>query len=135
DVIVGADRTNVGGLGDRGEAYVVFGGSGLGGTAVTLNALGTSGFTLRGFEDSALAGSSVAGAGDVNGDGFADVIVGAPLTNAGGTDRGEVYVIFAPLPNVYAAGSDAGTPAKVVVYNATTHRPRAELYPFGMGFT
>ena len=61
---------------DRGEAYVVFGGSGLAGGTVTLNALGAGGFTLRGFEDNALAGVSVSGAGDVNGDGFADFIVG-----------------------------------------------------------
>src|SRR5205823_4656350 len=110
-------------------------GSNKGGTTVTLNALGAGGFTLRGFENNARAGGSVAGAGDVNGDGFADLIVGASTTDAGGTDRGEAYVVFAPLPNVYAVGSDAGTPAKVVVFNATTHRPRAELYPFGAGFT
>src|SRR5207247_561797 len=93
DYIVGAPKTDAGGT-DRGEAYVVFGGPNLGGTIPVLNALGTGGFTLSGFEDSALAGSSVAGAGDVNADGFADLIVGATSTNAGGTDRGEAYVIF-----------------------------------------
>src|SRR5439155_1684477 len=93
DLLVGAALTNAGGT-DRGEAYVVFGGSNLGGTTETLNALGSGGFTLRGFENSAEAGFSVSGAGDVNGDGFADVLVGAYLTNAGGTDRGEAYVVF-----------------------------------------
>ncbi len=37
-------------------------------------------------------GYSVAGAGDVDKDGFADVIVGAPLSDPGGTDAGRVYI-------------------------------------------
>ena len=45
-------------------------------------------------EDGAEAGYSAAGAGDVNGDGFADLIVGAPSTAATGTRRGEAYLVF-----------------------------------------
>jgi hypothetical protein len=93
DLIVGAPFTDVGGL-DRGEAYVIFGAPTLAGQTVLLNNLGSRGFTLRGFESNTHAGASVAGAGDVNGDGFADVIIGAPFTNAGGTFRGEAYVVF-----------------------------------------
>ena len=42
------------------------------------------------------SGRSVSSAGDVNGDGFADLIVGAPgAESAGGaTDEGESYVVF-----------------------------------------
>ena len=36
----------------------------------------------------------MSGAGDVNGDGFADLLVGAPFTDAGGTDRGAAYLVF-----------------------------------------
>src|SRR5204862_62707 len=93
DLIVGASGTDAGGR-DRGEAYVVFGGTNLGGTTVTLNALGAGGFTLRGFEDGAYAGVGVAGAGDVNGDGFADLLVGASFADASGSNRGEAYVVF-----------------------------------------
>src|SRR5262245_9837310 len=39
---------------------------------------GSNGFTISGSAYYELAGSSVASAGDINGDGFADVIVGAP---------------------------------------------------------
>src|SRR5436189_145796 len=43
-------------------------------------------------------GFSVAAAGDVNGDGFGDVIVGAPLfDNAGFPDEGRVFVYAGPL--------------------------------------
>ncbi len=42
-----------------------------------------------------LAGASVAGAGDVNGDGRADMIVGASLADPSGrTDAGAAYVVF-----------------------------------------
>ena len=36
----------------------------------------------------------LAGAGDVNGDGFADVLVGAPLIDAPSTDEGRAYLYF-----------------------------------------
>jgi Ca2+-binding RTX toxin-like protein len=57
---------------------------------------GLNGYSIRGSGYTELAGSSVASAGDVNGDGFADVIVGAPgvpLSVYGGSDYG-AYVIF-----------------------------------------
>src|SRR5436309_217088 len=75
-----------------------------GGAVIPLDNFGNQGTTLSGFEDSAFAGRSVSGAGDVNGDGFADLIVGAHSTNALGSDRGEAYVVFAPLPKIYAVG-------------------------------
>ena len=37
---------------------------------------------------------SVSSAGDVNGDGFDDLIVGAPNGDDGGTNAGEAYVVF-----------------------------------------
>jgi hypothetical protein len=48
--------------------------------------------TLRGESASDGFGAHVSGAGDVDGDGFADVIVGAPSNNAGGQSAGRAYV-------------------------------------------
>ena len=49
-------------------------------------------FTFDGGSEDDLFGQSVNGAGDVNGDGFADLIVGAPRDRNNGTDRGSAQV-------------------------------------------
>ena len=49
---------------------------------------------LEANQASAQLGTSVAGAGDVNGDGFADVIVGAPLYDNGQDNEGAAFVYF-----------------------------------------
>ncbi|MCF6270774.1 MAG: integrin alpha, partial [Melioribacteraceae bacterium] len=45
-------------------------------------------------------GTSVSTAGDLNGDGFDDVVVGAFGNNAGGTDAGRSYVYFSSSPPI-----------------------------------
>ncbi len=75
DVIVGAPLADVGST-DTGSTYVVFGRSSLPGT-LALSALdGNSGFRLDGASWDDRAGSAVSGAGDVNADGFDDVVIG-----------------------------------------------------------
>ena len=63
---------------------------------------GTNGFRLDGIDVDDLSGSSVASAGDVNGDGFADIIIGAPGADRGPYATGESYVVFGK-----ASGFDA----------------------------
>ncbi len=85
DVIVGASRYDNGQT-NEGAAFVYFGGAGaFNSTADTL---------LESNQASALFGVSVASAGDVNGDGFADVIVGALLYANGTPDEGAAFVYF-----------------------------------------
>jgi len=93
DVIVGAPQTDAGGV-DRGEVYVVFGGPNLGGATLNLNDLGTQGFTLRGFLNNGVLGRSIASAGDVNEDGFDDLVVSEVGTNDLGLQLGKIFVVF-----------------------------------------
>lgn len=55
---------------------------------------GTSGFPTGVLDNSDLFGASVAGIGDLDGDGIEDVAVGAQWDDDGGTDRGAVYILF-----------------------------------------
>ncbi len=62
---------------------------------VQLSALdGTNGFKLDGEAAYDLSGRSVAAAGDVNGDGLDDLIVGAFSANPNGNASGRSYVVF-----------------------------------------
>ena len=94
DLIIGANGANEGGL-NRGAAYVVFGKAGGFGASVALSGLdGSNGFKFSGVADNDYAGRSVSAAGDVNGDGFDDLIIGANYATEGGTRRGAGYVVF-----------------------------------------
>jgi len=78
---------------DAGEAYVLFGP--LSGE-IDLAAPGSAGVVVLGAEVADNLGGGVA-AGDLNGDGLDDLIIGAPASNGlvdVRTDMGEVYVIF-----------------------------------------
>ena len=79
DIIIGAPNADPGGDYAAGESYLVFGtASGFDASLDLATLDGTNGFRLEGIDALDRSGSSVAGAGDVNGDGFADIIIGAP---------------------------------------------------------
>ena len=96
-----------------GESYVVFGAAGGFGASVNLAdiALGSGGFVVRGQDASDFSGYSVASAGDVNGDGFDDLIVGAFGGDGTGNTRpgaGDSYLIFGKASG-FGAAIDLGT--------------------------
>ena len=68
----------------------------------------------EGNQADAFFGYSVASAGDVNGDGYCDVIVGAPLYSVGGGDEGRAYLYLGSFsglsatPSWTADGADGG---------------------------
>jgi hypothetical protein len=97
DMVIGATYDS----GSTGTSYVVFGtdqgfGSDVSGRQVIdLATLSSStGFTLSGGSSGDLSGWSVSSAGDLNGDGFDDIVVGARSDDDGGNGAGSAYVIF-----------------------------------------
>ncbi len=83
DVIVGSPNFSNGQT-SEGRAFVFYGSAS--GLSLSFN------WTAESDQANALFGQSVAAAGDVNGDGFSDVIVGAPNFDNGQTDEGRAYV-------------------------------------------
>ena len=84
DVVVGAPFASTG-PGSRGIAYVYYGGR----TANTVPDL-----LLIGEKSNEFFANSVSGAGDVNGDGYSDILVGAGANDGTGTDAGKAYLYF-----------------------------------------
>ncbi|MEE4295624.1 MAG: integrin alpha, partial [Wenzhouxiangella sp.] len=107
DLIVGAGRVDVNGLYDAGQTFVVFGKSD--NAAVNLSFLGSGGFRIDGIEASARLGGSVSGAGDVNGDGLADLIVGARYADAGEFQLGQSYLLFGKASSTPVDLANLGT--------------------------
>jgi hypothetical protein len=103
DVIVGAPKYDNGQT-DEGAAFV-FPGSAAG---ISLAAK-----VLQSNQVNAQMGTSVSSAGDVNKDGYSDILIGAPYHDGGQTDEGAVFVYL---------GSQAGiseTPSKSLEINQT----------------
>jgi hypothetical protein len=87
DIIVGSDYYD-----STGAAFVVYGKADTDSVLIADVLDGIGGFALVGELANDAAGRTVSTAGDVNADGFADVIVGAPYE--GGGPGGRAYVVF-----------------------------------------
>ena len=99
DLIIGASGYLGLGHNGKGRSYVVFGGPGVGSNGVfNLSTLtGVSGFKLDGESINDLSGFSVNTAGDINGDGVVDLLIGAYGHNS---STGRSYVVFGDAPPV-----------------------------------
>ncbi len=102
DVVVGAASYDLGQTGE-GAAFVFLGGP----AGVTPGDPATAGTTLQGDQIGANFGESVSGAGDVNADGFGDVVVGAPGFDAGESAEGAAFVFLGGPSGVQSAGAAA----------------------------
>ncbi|NBB16342.1 hypothetical protein GVN21_13330 [Caulobacter sp. SLTY] len=94
DLIIGAPGFDPGGMYNAGAGYVVFGKATGFAADFNLSSLnGANGFRINGFLHDDQVGWSVASAGDINGDGIDDLIIGAPLADVA-WNSGASYVVF-----------------------------------------
>ncbi len=84
EIIVGAPDYSS----DTGRAYVFYGDGSI------PTAAGSADYTVTAETGGDKLGFSVSDAGDVNNDGYNDVIIGAPYNDDSGTDAGKAYIHF-----------------------------------------
>jgi len=106
DLIIGASAADPNGNNNAGRSYVVFGSDTGLPNPLNLSTLdGQNGFVINGEAESDQSGSSVSAAGDIDGDGIDDLIIGARLADPNGNnDAGRSYVVFGShtgLPNLF----------------------------------
>ncbi|WP_206212401.1 integrin alpha [Wenzhouxiangella sp. XN79A] len=94
DLLIGAPTSDPNGI-NSGSSYVVFGRTTGFDPTLALSSLdGTTGFRLDGASAGDESGSAVSAAGDVNGDGVDDLLIGAPFADPSGSVSGSSYVVF-----------------------------------------
>jgi len=110
DLIIGADGADPDGNNDAGSSYVLFGRSGGFASVINLSTLdGSNGFRLDGVAASDFSGQSVSAAGDINGDGIDDLIIGAHLADPNGnSSAGSSYVLFGQTVGIFCDGFEDG---------------------------
>ena len=113
DIIIGANGADPGGRSEAGKTYVIFGGSLLP-SLIDLNSMSAN-VTVYGNNADDNCGWAVA-SGNVNGDAYDDIIIGAYRASPGGrSNAGETYVIFGSnsLPSTIDLHS---TSANITIY-------------------
>ena len=92
DLLVGAPLNDNAGS-STGSGYLLLSGTLGRGPGIDL---GTADVIFTGVSLNDQAAASLDGGGDLDGNGLADLLFGAPLGDAGGTDAGAVYVLLTP---------------------------------------
>ncbi|NCC53328.1 MAG: choice-of-anchor D domain-containing protein, partial [Spartobacteria bacterium] len=102
DLLIGAIWASSSGPGEAGESYLVYGRTNALPSPVTLTGAwldGTNGVLCAGAKAGDHSGYSVSAAGDMNGDGFDDLLIGAQDADPYGRNgAGETYLIYGPGP-------------------------------------
>ena len=91
-----------------GQSYILFGSKEGFSASINLSSLdGINGSVLNGVNPDDFSGVSVSGAGDINGDGVDDLIIGASYADPNGnTNSGSSYVVFGTVPTLGTEGKD-----------------------------
>ncbi len=125
DLAVGAYGNDSSGSG-AGAAYVFLG------PVVGALGVGDAAATGLGLSPADNAGFCVSGGGDVDDDGYADLVVGAPNNDDAGAGAGAVYLVRGPVSGTVVLGGDAtltgeaaydraGTAVAIADFNADNH--------------
>ncbi len=94
DLLIGAPFANI----TEGNVFLVYGGQDLENLSLDDIGVTVDGVVLRADSPQHWAGYSVAGAGDVDGDGYADLVIGAPhFAYPTASPRGAAYVLYGPF--------------------------------------
>ncbi|MEB3341143.1 LamG-like jellyroll fold domain-containing protein [Okeania sp.] len=130
DLVIGAPRGN----NQAGIIYVVFGEYLTANSSLNLATLVSEGkaLAISGFSSASEAGTALA-VGNLNGDDYADILVGAPYGSAG---AGEVYAIYGSASSSLTpqliftgeAGSTAGFAVDIVPVNSSRHTLNADVH-------
>ena len=97
DIVLSTPDTYINDLKRVGQSYVIFGKQNIASNGnFDLNQLdGSNGFIIEGLDAYDRLGWSISSAGDVNGDGIEDIVIGVPSAeHLGKTFAGESYIIF-----------------------------------------
>ncbi|NBZ86765.1 M10 family metallopeptidase C-terminal domain-containing protein [Stagnihabitans tardus] len=97
EILVSAPGMVANGAADAGMGFVLWGMAAANGAGIDLADVvgnGAEGYSIRGQAAGDLAGWSMTSIADMNGDGLAEVLIGAPGNDAGGADAGAAYVVW-----------------------------------------
>ena len=131
DFMFGAPRQVVSGS-DVGQTYLVFGGAAslaaldladgtADGVVDPLNLDGTTGYLLNGIDGFDQSSLDLSNAGDINGDGIDDILIGAPYGVTTAFFAGEVYLVFGGSANLAALDlADGTTDGSIELSNLST---------------
>ncbi|MAX24446.1 MAG: hypothetical protein CMJ19_08070 [Phycisphaeraceae bacterium] len=97
DLLLGAPYADSDTANDTGRTFLVYGQEGRFADLIDLADIAEDkldGVIFAGTQLSGFSGDVVASAGDVNGDGLSDLLIGAYLNDANGNDSGEAFLIY-----------------------------------------
>jgi hypothetical protein len=105
DLLIGTGRADPN-FGAIGVSYIVYGRSSFPATLALASLDGINGYALTGEAARDLMGASVSVAGDLNGDGLDDLVLGASLSDLSANNAGRSYVVFGARDRIFRDGTE-----------------------------